>query len=72
MRKVFSIKSYALLLCSVGVISFTFLYANNSSRQLCPDTVKCAKELPTEDLNDSGGRLWESLSSQFVISIVPK
>lgn len=72
MRKVFTKQFYALLLGSIGIISCTFLFANNAYNELCTDTANCTKAIPMEDLNDSGGRLWESLSNQFVISIVPK
>ena len=71
MRKVFSTQFYIVLLCTISVISATFVYANNYYNQACTDTAECSKPLETNELNDNDGLLWESLSRQFVISIVP-
>ena len=71
MRKVFTKRSLTILLCSVGLISFTFLFANNSYQEICSESTTCTKSLETNELYDGDALLWESLSRQFVVSIVP-
>jgi hypothetical protein len=70
MRKALPNRLPLLLLASLGLLIVTLFVSFRPSNSTCTNTVKCTKQIEKQTLKEGGELLWETLSRQFVVSLV--
>jgi hypothetical protein len=70
MRKALPNRLPLLLLVSLGLLIATLFVSFRPSTSTCTNTVKCTKQVEKQTLKEGGELLWETLSRQFVVSLV--
>jgi hypothetical protein len=71
MRKALQNRLPLLLLVSLGLLTAT-LFVSFKSNITCTDTADCTKRIEKQTIRDGSELLWESLSRQFVVSVLPE
>lgn len=72
MRKALQNRLPLLLLAGLGLLIATLFVSYRTGTTTCSNTVKCTKNIEKQTLKEGGELLWESLSRQFVVSMIPE
>jgi|GEM_PF-3133564 len=72
MRKALPNRTPLLLLAGLALLIATLFFSFTTGITTCTDTVNCTKNIKKQTLKDGGELLWESLSRQFVVSMIPE
>lgn len=72
MRKALQNRLPLLLFVGLGLLIATLFVSFQPGTTTCTNTVECTKRIEKQTLRDGGELLWESLSRQFVVSLLPE